>query len=381
VRVVIFCHSILSCWNHGNAHFLRGLARQLICDRHEVTVQEPADGWSRTNLVREHGGGALARGRRVVPGADVRDYLAPTLDLDAALDKADVVLVHEWTDPQVIARIGARRIAGGRFRLLFHDTHHRAVTAPHQIDRFDLEGYDAILAFGEVLREVYLARGWGRRVFTWHEAADTSLFATSPGARQDSDLVWIGNWGDGERDRELRTFLMGPVRRCGISARVHGVRYPEEVRAMLAASGLRYRGWLPNHRVPDALARARVTVHIPRAPYVRALTGIPTIRMFEALACGIPLASAPWNDAEGLFPAGAYLTARDGDEMSRALSLLLRDRALALDVARTGLHAVRTRHTCRHRLDELYGILASLETARAGREPEGVRSRPEAVVS
>ena len=38
-------------------------------------------------------------------------------------------------------------------------------------------------------------------------------------------------------------------------------------------------------------ARYRVTVHVPRRPYVAALPGIPTIRPFEALACGIPLVS------------------------------------------------------------------------------------------
>jgi spore maturation protein CgeB len=46
----------------------------------------------------------------------------------------------------------------------------------------------------------------------------------------------------------------------------------------------------------------------------RALPGIPTIRVFEALACGIPLVSAPWDDAEGLFrPGEDFLVARDGD--------------------------------------------------------------------
>ena len=44
-----------------------------------------------------------------------------------------------------------------------------------------------------------------------------------------------------------------------------------------------------------------MTVHVPRRPYVDALPGIPTIRVFEALACGIPLVSAPWRDEEGLF--------------------------------------------------------------------------------
>ena len=46
MRVVIFCHSIVSDWNHGNAHFLRGVTVELLERGHEVIVYEPADAWS-----------------------------------------------------------------------------------------------------------------------------------------------------------------------------------------------------------------------------------------------------------------------------------------------------------------------------------------------
>jgi spore maturation protein CgeB len=40
----MFYHSLLSDWNHGNAHFLRGTVRELIRRGHEVVVYEPKDG-------------------------------------------------------------------------------------------------------------------------------------------------------------------------------------------------------------------------------------------------------------------------------------------------------------------------------------------------
>ena len=52
---------------------------------------------------------------------------------------------------------------------------------------------------------------------------------------------------------------------------------------------------------------ARLTVHIPRQQYTGAMAGIPTIRVFEALACGIPLLSAPWSDSEQAVPRGRFL--------------------------------------------------------------------------
>jgi spore maturation protein CgeB len=64
-------------------------------------------------------------------------------------------------------------------------------------------------------------------------------------------------------------------------------------------------------------SRYRVTVHVPRRPYAEALPGIPTIRPFEAMACGIPLISAPWQDTEKLFRGGTdFLFASSGAEMA-----------------------------------------------------------------
>ncbi len=378
MKVVMFCHSFLSCWNHGNAHFLRGIARELLRLGHRVAVHEPANGWSRSNALQDGGADALREAARLVPGADLRVYDPSQLDLDDALGHAELVLVHEWNDPALVARLGERRRDGGKFLLLFHDTHHRAVTAPHELGRFELDHYDAVLAFGEVLRQLYERLGWGRRAFTWHEAADAALFRPRPNLGKHLDLIWIGNWGDEERDRELQEFLIGPAVTVGLHARVHGVRYPEPVRERLRELGLEFGGWLPNHRVPEAFARAKMTMHVPRRPYVEALPGIPTIRMFEALACGIPLVSAPWDDAEGLFPDGSFLKVRHGADAAAALRLLLNDPDLAAKTSRTGLHAIHARHTCSHRVQELLSITDSLRPvavpARAGTDRETERA-------
>jgi spore maturation protein CgeB len=365
MRVVLFCHSIASDWNHGNAHFLRGVVRELQERGHEVDVYEPRDGWSRSQLVREHGAAPLEEFRRAFPTLRSRLYRPDELDADAAADGADLVLVHEWTDPAVVARLGEARRRSPSFRLLFHDTHHRAVTAPAEMQRFDLAHYDGVLAFGETLRRIYLEREWAARAWTWHEAADVRVFAPRPDADREGELVWIGNWGDGERSAELQAFLLGPARRLALSGSVYGVRYPREGRDAIERSGLAYRGWLANHRVPGVFAAHAVTVHVPRGPYVRALPGIPTIRPFEALACGIPLVSAPWDDVEELFRPGDFLVARNGDEMAARLHEVLRDPELAAELSRRGRETILARHTCAHRVDELLGILVELGVAEA----------------
>jgi spore maturation protein CgeB len=94
---------------------------------------------------------------------------------------------------------------------------------------------------------------------------------------------------------------------------------------------------------------------------VEALPGIPTIRPFEALACGIPLVSAPWDDVEGLFTPGEdFLVAKSGREMQRHLDDVLHDPALAASLREHGLATVRARHTCGNRVDELLAICGEL---------------------
>jgi spore maturation protein CgeB len=384
VKIVGFYHSLRSDWNHGNAHFLRGVVGELVARGHDVRIFEPEDAWSVTNLVRDHGAEALdafATAYPHLPPHTSQRYGA-ALDLDAALDGADAVIVHEWSDPALVARIGQHRAAGGRYALVFHDTHHRSVTAPDEIARYDLRAYDGVLAFGRVIRDLYRDRGWAARAWTWHEAADVRVFGPRTTIARDGDLVWIGNWGDDERTAELHAMLIEPVRALGLRARIHGVRYPEAARHALAAAGIEYAGWLANFDVPDVFARHAVTVHVPRRPYVEALPGIPTIRMFEALACGIPLVSAAWRDDEGLFTAGEdYLVARDPAEMRRSLRAVLHDRALATELSQRGRQTILARHTCAHRVDELFGIFAELGVAgaRVAIQPSSGRSTPQPV--
>jgi spore maturation protein CgeB len=88
---------------------------------------------------------------------------------------------------------------------------------------------------------------------------------------------------------------------------------------------------------------------------------VPTIRVFEALACGIPLVCAPWEDRDHLFrPGEDYLIARDGAQMMDNLRFLLRDRQAAAELAANGLARVRARHTCANRVDQLLAIVQEL---------------------
>ena len=371
LSIRIFAHSWISDWNHGNAHFLRGLASELVKAGHVVRCYEERNGWSMKNLVAEGetcAANALINFRKAFPHLDVRFY-SRDLELSNFLSRelvgSNVVVVHEWNLPEVVSRILALR-PKLKFRALFHDTHHRAYTRPAEILRMPLDQFDGVLAFGDAIRRIY-TEGFGvKRGWTFHEAADTDHFFPTQAAK-DTDVVWIGNWGDEERTRELEEFLITPARglaRAKFAA--YGVRYPESAVQKLAVSGIEFRGYLPNLRAPEMYSRSQISLHVPRRFYANGLSGIPTIRVFEALAAGSPLVCAPWNDSEGLFrPGEDYLCVPNSEVMIAELRHLLHDDRARQQLAANGLASVRARHTCAHRAQQLIGICRELEASLA----------------
>jgi spore maturation protein CgeB len=81
MRIVMFYHSLLSDWNHGNAHFLRGIATELIARGHDVRVYEPRNAWSLQNLIAEQGEEPIQRFHAMYPWFTSWRYDLGTLDL------------------------------------------------------------------------------------------------------------------------------------------------------------------------------------------------------------------------------------------------------------------------------------------------------------
>lgn len=464
MEIRIFAHSWLSDWNHGNAHFLRGLARALVRRGHRLRLYEPLatpwGDWSLSHLFQcepLRAMAAIQQFRGAYPELDVRFFVPPQAKraaaapratgwhaaaarlaetgsgvavsasrrnvgtqaagtLSAALDAmepgtpesvsgdalsrpwldaaslawnrghdpsifrdcdvpvralcrqledevrgADVVIVHEWNPPELVEALLQLR-QRHRFLLLLHDTHHRAASQPAELARLPLHQLDGVLVFGESLRRLY-ARQFGlKRLYVLHEAADVDLFRPDPAQPQSWDMVWIGNWGDDERTQEMEEYLLRPASRLRPRpVLVHGVRYPPEALQKLDAAGIHYGGYLPNLQTPAVYAASRLTLHVPRSPYRDGLGGIPTIRVFEALACGCPLVTSPWQDEEGLFKAGRdFLVASNGREMTALLLDLLDSETWRRQLAECGRATILERHTCAHRAQQLEEICHAL---------------------
>ena len=366
LNIALFSHSLISDWNHGNVHFLRGLMRELVTLGHGVRCYEELGSWSLSNLMKHEGEraiNAIDDFRRAYPMLDIRFYQTDETFqpfLEEELRNADVVLLHEWNQPFVVNSVLALKKRFD-FVALFHDSHHRAYSSAGEILKFHLHLVDGVLAFGEAIRRIY-QDGFGvTRVWTFHEAADIEHFKPLP-VEKKIDVIWIGNWGDEERTRELREFLIEPAAALsGRSIVAHGVRYPDAALEELHRAGIDYRGYLPNLSSPQVYAQSRITLHVPRSQYANGLAGVPTIRVFEALACGIPLICSPWSDEENLFhPGEDYLVVNSGEQMMAELRFLLGDEQARQQLAQHGTTIIHERHTCAHRARQLISICEEL---------------------
>ena len=90
MRFTFFTQSLVSDWNHGNAHFLRGIMRALQQRGHDCRAMEPADGWSRRNLIEDCGPAAVEAFHATFPDLRSETYHGID-DLDRAVDGSDVV--------------------------------------------------------------------------------------------------------------------------------------------------------------------------------------------------------------------------------------------------------------------------------------------------
>ena len=372
MRFVLFYHSLVSDWNHASAHGLRGVASELLTLGHSVQILEPTDGWSLHNLREQGGEGVVKAFHATYPRLRSSFYDPTNVDLDALLADADVVIAHEWNDPMLLRRLGDHRLHGGSYKLLFHDAPHRSLQgapAPLLMRSRVLSGYDGVLASSDGLRRMYETEGWAARVWTWRDAVDTRVFRPWPCDPVPSlDLVWIGAWGSPERASELDEFLIEPVRALGLRARFFGARYPKDALSTLRATGIDYGGWIPDFSIPAALATARFTVNVPNRMHGEGLPHTPAIRVLEALACRIPVVTAPWDECDRMFTADLdLLVAHDGTEVKRHL-LALRDPEFARFIGANGYQTVVSRHTCAHRVQELLEICHELGLEEGQRE-------------
>lgn len=346
--IVFIGLSITSSWGNGHATTYRGLVRELARRGHRVLFLEHDVPWYADNRDLPHPPYGRTELYHGLPDLDRR--------FKSQVQQADAVIVGSYVQQ-------GEAVADWVF------THARGVTAFYDIDtpvtlakiaRGDYEylhprlipRFGLYLSFtgGPVLD--HLERKWGaRRALPLYCSCDPSLYYPED---QETcwDLGYLGTYSD-DRQGTVEALLLEPARRLPDRRfAVAGPAYPPDT------------AWPDNLDRFEHLApaehrafynRQRFTLNVTRAD-MRRQGYSPSIRLFEAAACGTPILSDAWPGLESFFePGREILLAATPAEVAGLLREL--PEAERLRIGRQARERVLGEHTAAHRAATLESYL------------------------
>jgi spore maturation protein CgeB len=367
LEIVFLGLSITSSWGNGHATTYRGLTRALAAQGHRVRFLERDVPWYAAN-----------RDQAAPPWCEVALYR----DLDELRDAhgrtlhgADLVVVGSYVpDGVAVGRVVQERARGV---VAFYDIDTPVTLAA--LARGDctylspdlVPGYDLYLSFtgGPLLSRIERELGSpAARVL--YCSADPEVHRPDPRPPR-WDLGYVGTYG-ADRQPALDRLLLEPARRRPARRfAVAGPQYPPDVR--WPANVDRIEHLAPGDH-PAFYASQRFTVNVTRADMVRAGFS-PSVRLFEAAACAVPVLSDPWPGIETVFTPGTeILIARSTEEALAILEGTPEEERRAL--GERARRRVLAEHTGAHRARTLVAYAREAREARARRAARAARGRP-----
>lgn len=356
--VVVLGLSITSSWGNGHATTYRALVRALAAAGHRVLFLERDVPWYAANRDQpEPAGCALGLYRSL---EELRERHG------AAIREADLVLVGSYVpDGVAVGRLVQERARG---ITAFYDidtpvTLARLARGEHEYLAPDLvPGYDLYLSFtggptlGRIERE--LGAPLARPLYC---SADPEVHRPEPRPPR-WELGYVGTYS-ADRQPALERLLVAPARaRPHARFAVAGPQYPAAI--AWPANVERIEHLAPGEHAAF-YASQRFTLNVTRADMVRAGYS-PSVRLFEAAACGTPIVSDVWPGLETIFaPGREILLARSTAEALRILEDTSEAERRA--IGERARRRVLAEHTAAHRAQALLGYVGEAREARARR--------------
>ena len=343
MKLVVLGLSLSSSWGNGHATTFRALLAAFAARGHDILFLERDVPWYASH--RDLADPAYCTLAYYSDLEDLRHF-------DDKIAGADAVIVGSYV-PQGVA-VGRRVQAIARGVTAFYDIDTPVTLA--KLERGDFEylspeiipDYDVYLSFtgGPTLQR--LERQYGS------PAARALYCSVDPDAYppldvpERWDLSYLGTWS-ADRQPTLERLLIEPARRDPHRRFVvAGPQYPAGIDWPANVERIEH---LPPAEHAAFYAASRYTLNVTRADMIAAGWS-PSVRLFEAAACGTPIISDRWEGLDRLFAPGAEIILADGAGDVVA--------ALATDAEAIG-RAARTRvlaaHTAAHRAAELENYL------------------------
>ncbi len=353
LKIVFLGLSITSAWGNTHASNYRALVSELVARGHEVLFCERDAPWY-----------ASSRDFDELPDAHLLIY--GSLDELAARARdeiiaADLVIIGSRVPEGVAVAELVLGIAEGRTAFydidtpstlakLTHEDHE--YLAPELIPQFDL-----YLSFsgGPTLRRLETEFGASRAV-AFHPVVDPARHI-AVASRPCWDLGYLGSYS-ADRQPALETLLLAPAR--ALRARrfvVAGPEYPEDI--SWPANVARIQQVNPG-RHSVFYGAQRFTLNLTREE-MRDAGWSPSVRLFEAAACGTAIITDDWRGLGDFFtPEEDILVARSADEV--LLTIVQTDAQTRQRIAARARQRVLSQHTPARRIDQLEREFAALDS-------------------
>lgn len=344
LKIVICGLSITSSWGNGHATTYRALVRELVRRGHEVLFLERDVPWYAEN--RDMPQPPFGTTRLYGSLAELRDRYT------RQIQDADFVMVGSYV-PEGIA-VGRWAIENSTGVIAFYDIDTPvtlARLAQHRCEYLNAElipRYDLYLSFtgGPILRHIeqYYYAQEARPLYCGVDPEVYQPVQVQPGW----DLGYLGTYS-ADRQPALNELLIEPAR-CWPAGHfsVAGPQYPV---GMNWPSNVHRVEHLSPQEHPTYYSAQRFTLNVTRADMVRA-GYCPSVRLFEAAACGVPIVSDSWPGLDGFFKIGSeILTAGSHRQMLQILQELPEPQRQ--EIGQRARQRVLREHTAAHRAAEL----------------------------
>lgn len=340
--------SLSSSWGNGHATTYRALIKGLAARGHRVTFLERDVPWyaahrdlaapefCRLALYRdladlaERHGEAIARADAAIVGSFVPEGEAV---LDYVLATARGVRgFYDIDTPVTLAGL---------------ESGATDYIAPRQIP-----GLDLYLSFsgGKVLERLKAEYG-ARRPTAFYCSVDEALYRPQPEEKA-WDLGYLGTYS-ADRQRTLERLLLDPARRLpNLRFVVAGAQYPEGIDWPDNVERIEH---VPPHAHARFYARQRYTLNLTRADMIAAGWS-PSVRLFEAAACGTPILSDRWRGLTHLLPDAVRIV----DDAEDVITALIAPHAAGRRLADAARALVLDRHTGLARARQLEAEIAEI---------------------
>lgn len=352
MRIVILGLTITSSWGNGHATTFRGLVRGLAQRGHKVLFLEHDKPWYSDN-----------RDLPAPPYGDTQlysDHDELARHWSGAIAAADLVMVGSYVPDGVAVGALVQRLAHGVTTFYDIDT---PVTLAALADGTCeyltpelLRGFDLYLSFTGGPTLDYLERTLGARLARpLYCSADPDIYRPDPVATPQWDLGYLGTYS-ADRQPAVDALLCHPALAWSAGRFVvAGPLYP----STLAWPGNVERvEHLPPGQHRDFYAGQRYTLNVTRADMIRRGYS-PSVRLFEAACCGVPIISDWWAGLDTFFrPDEEILIAASTSEIVAILQTTPEHRRQA--IASAARARVLTAHTGDHRAAELEAYVADV---------------------